>query len=197
MPRLTKPRVAFQGERGAYGDDAIQLRWRGDALPIASWSFDDVIRAVVNGKADYGVIPIANTIVGAIQMALDALRTAPILTVVDEIEVEIRHALLAPACASLATITSVASHPVALAQCKHFFAQHPHLKLRDAYDTAGAAREIAAHASSHEAAIAGLSAARRYNLQVLAEDIQDVPHNRTRFAIVQRVSASAARRERW
>jgi prephenate dehydratase len=181
-----KPRVAFQGERGAYGDEAIGSLWRGHAFPLASWGFDDVVRAVASGKADYGVLPVENAIVGAIAPTAAALRSAPVLTVVDEITIEISHALLALPGATLAGIRSVASHPVALRQCGRFLERHPHLTPHASYDTAGAAREVAAHGRLDEAAIASVMAAERYRLSVIAEDVQDVPRNWTRFVVVAR-----------
>jgi prephenate dehydratase len=175
--------VAFQGERGAYGDDAIQHRWRS-ATAIPSWTFDDVVRAVMRGTADYGVLPIENTVVGAVAPAQAALTAAPELHVVDDIVVPIRHALLAPPGATFERITLVTSHPVALAQCGHFLRRHTHLRLQEAYDTAGAARDVAARNDPTESAIASVAAAARYKLQVMATDIQDVPNNVTRFVVI-------------
>jgi prephenate dehydratase len=181
-----KPCVAFQGERGAYGDEAIEHRWRGQAFPLPSWGIDDVIRAVVMGKADYGVLPVENAIVGSIVEATEALRSAASLAVVDEITIPIRHALLASLHTTLAEVRTVASHPVALRQCRRFFERYPYLTPHPSYDTAGAAREVAAHGRRDEAAIASVLAAARYGLSVIAEDIQDVPKNWTRFAVVIR-----------
>jgi prephenate dehydratase len=181
-----RPRVAFQGERGAYGDLAITQLWGDDALPLASWAFDDVISAVLRGKCDYGVLPVENTVVGRIGMVWDALGKTDGLSVIAETVVAVRHALLAPPGATLETIRSVTSHPVALAQCGAFLRAHPTMACHDSYDTAGAARDVAARCRSDEAAIAGIPAARRYHLLVLAEDIQDVRENETRFVAIAR-----------
>jgi len=181
-----KVRVAFQGERGAYGDDAIADRWRGDAIPVPAWSFADVIRAVMSGGVDYGVLPVDNTVVGPIAATREALAAAPALVVLDHIVVPIRHALLAPRAATLDGLTSVTSHPVALAQCGAFLARHPHLYPYDSYDTAGAARDVAARNDPTESAIASVAAAARYKLRVMAEDIQDAPENTTRFVVIAR-----------
>jgi prephenate dehydratase len=194
------PRVAFQGERGAYGDTAIETIWGTDALPLAAWSFDDVIAAVLAGKCDYGVLPVENTVVGRIAVVCDALAateagevfTGEALAVIHEVTVPVRHALLGPVGATLSSITSVTSHPVALAQCGLFLRRHPRMVPHDSYDTAGAARDVAARGHRHEAAIAGIPAARRYHLTVLAEDIQDISDNQTRFVVVERVG-----RTRW
>jgi len=190
--RAPRPRVAFQGERGAYGDTAIATVWGTDALPLAAWSFDDVIAAVVTGKCDYGVLPVENTVVGRIAVVCDALDAAPALSVLRDVVVPVRHALLAPRGATLDSVTSVTSHPVALAQCGDFLRRHPHIVPHDSYDTAGAARDVAARGAAHESAIAGIPAAQRYHLVVLAEDIQDRSDNQTRFVVIEH-----AQRGRW
>ena len=179
-------RVAFQGERGAYGDIAIDILWRSTALPLPSWNFDDVLNAVRSGKCDYSVLPVENTVVGRIHVVCDALAAAPTLVTLRDITIPIRHALLAPPDARLDTVISVTSHPVALAQCQQFLRRHPHIIPHDSYDTAGAARDVAARGQRTEAAIAGIPASRRYDLRVLAEDIQDTTDNATRFVVIAR-----------
>jgi prephenate dehydratase len=185
-PHDDHPRVAFQGERGAYGDIAIELLWHSAAIPLPSWSFDDVLKAVHTGKCEYGILPVENTVVGRIHVVCDALATETTLATLHDITIPIRHALLAPPSATLDTMTSVTSHPVALAQCQQFLERHAHMIQHDSYDTAGAARDVAARAQPTEAAIAGIPAARRYHLHVLAEDIQDTPDNVTRFVVIGR-----------
>lgn len=184
MPDAAWPRVAFQGERGAYSEDAIQQLWGGRASPIPSWSFPDVIQAVTDGSTEYGIIPIHNTVVGKIQSAVDALAAAPHLLVIDETTIDIRHAVLASRGATYDTIRCVMSHPVALAQCGQFLARYPAWTIRESYDTAGAARDVAARGLPYLAAIASVRAAERYQLAVIAENIQDVAENRTRFLVI-------------
>jgi prephenate dehydratase len=192
---VTRPRVAFQGERGAYGDLAIAQLWGEEAaLPVASWSFEDVVTAVLRGKCDYGILPVENTVVGRIGMVCDLLEGLHGLAVMGETVVAVRHALLAPPGATLEGLRSVTSHPVALAQCQRFLERHPQLLQYDSYDTAGAARDVAARARTDEGAIAGIPAARRYHLHVLAEDIQDVPGNETRFVAVARTAGRSTTR---
>jgi prephenate dehydratase len=190
-----RPRVAFQGERGAFGDEAIERLWQGRAFPMPSWGFGDVIRAVTTGKADYGILPVENAVVGVITPTAAVLRSSPLLSIVEEITIEVHHALLALPGATLADIQHVASHPVALQQCGQFLKEHPHITARPSYDTAGAAREVAAHGRSDEAAIASGAAAERYGLSVIKHDIQDVPWNWTRFAVVACLSDASERRE--
>lgn len=179
-------RVAFQGERGAYGEEAIEQHWRSDAEPVPSPSFDAALRAVASGSVEAAVLPVENSVVGSITASLEALETHRTLRVVDETVVDVRHLLLAPAGASLRTVRQVESHPVALAQCQRYFAERPHIDLRESEDTAGAARAVAEAGDLTRAAIAGTGAAHRYGLIVLATHIADRLDNRTRFVVVTR-----------
>lgn len=182
--------VAFQGELGAYGEEAITQRWRGAASPVPSIGFADVVVAVSSGSVEYGILPVWNTIVGDIWRGRAALRLARSayhgLVDVGEVQVIVRHQLLAlPGC-TLDDIDSVASHPVALAQCGRFLARHPHMRAVSVYDTAGAARDLATNRTRVSAAIASRAAAERYGLMILKSDIQDTPDNITRFIVLAR-----------
>jgi prephenate dehydratase len=191
------PRVAFQGELGAYGEQAIRQCWRDAATALPCVSFDDVVKAVANGAAEFGVMPVWNTIVGNVTAGCAAVRmgrtTPNSLAVIGDTHVVVRHQLLGLPGASLDEISSVASHPVALAQCSRFFASHRHMTPRPAYDTAGAAHEVALNGVWSVAAIAGSIAATRYGLCVLKEDIQDVPDNVTQFLVLGRVAIPSRR----
>ncbi len=187
------PRVAFQGELGAYGDEAIAQRWRGLAEPVPSIGFTDVVDAVTSRRAKYGILPVWNSVVGDITTGSDAVRFATDvrhgLVALDDIHVVVRHQLLALPSTTLDEIRSVASHPVALAQCGRFLARHPQIRAREAYDTAGAARDLATDrtpASATSAVIASRVAAERYGLVVIESDVQDVIHNITRFVVLAR-----------
>ena len=183
-------RVAFQGELGAYGDHAIAQHWHGAAIAAPSASFEDVVIDVAWGWVDYGVIPVWNTIVGDIESGRSAVRLARSaayrLIVTGDTHVSVRHQLLGLPGSTVHDIDCVASHPVALAQCQHFLSMHPNIVSTPVYDTAGAARDLSTHGERTSAAIAGRDAAARYGLIVLAEDIQDVPHNATRFVVLSR-----------
>lgn len=189
------PRVAFQGELGAYGEEAIVQRWRGQATPVPSYSFGDVVASLGAAHAEYAVLPVWNTVVGDVAPGLEAVRAAlalPTRPVIGEpIEVRIRHQLLAPHGTRLEDLVEAQSHPVALAQCGAFFERHPHIERRAAYDTAGAARALATSRTPRRAAVAGPLAAARYGLSVLATDIQDVAHTITRFVVLRHPSAAA------
>jgi len=191
-------RVAFQGELGAYGDEAITRRWGSDATPVPVIAFDDVVEAVLAGDAERGVLPQWNSVVGDVLGGRGALGRGAGrgLDVIGEIEVAVRHQLLAAPGTTLDEVYVVASHPVALAQCRRFLSAHPLVMAQPVYDTAGAARDLARTRTHGHAAIASRAAAERYGLVILASDIQDVAHNVTRFAVISR-SATGGERDRW
>jgi prephenate dehydratase len=184
------PRVSFQGELGAFSEEGVVQLWDGRATPVPRREFMDVARAVEAGDTEYGLLPIENTLAGSVIGSYDALAACEALHVVGETVVAIHLCVLAPRGATLAQVTSAASHPVALAQCARFFQEHPRVQARAAYDTAGAAREVAARGEQAgdvtAAAIAGRTAAERYALDILAADIEDRPDNQTRFLAIAR-----------
>jgi prephenate dehydratase len=180
-PAPTLTRVAFQGDRGAYGEAAIAQIWRHPVEVIPCPTFAATVRAVELGEADACVIPIENSIVGSVDAGWQALLAHPRVRNVAEVSVPIRCCLMAPRGASLEGLRSAASHPVALAQCSRFFDQHSWIKSTKSFDTAGAAREVAERGDITQAAIASRAAAERYGLSVLQDGIQDERDNYTRF----------------
>ncbi|HEY0969873.1 MAG TPA: prephenate dehydratase [Gemmatimonadales bacterium] len=185
MSAGASPRVAFQGERGAYSEDAILARWGSAARPVPARENLDVALAVERGLADYGVLAVENTLAGSVVASYDALAATNVV-VTGEIVIPIHHCLLAPAGATVATLRSVESHPIALAQCRRFLAAHPHVEPRASYDTGGAARAVADRGDVTRGAIAGRAAAWHFELSVLATGIEDRPDNQTRFVVLAR-----------
>ncbi|HEV7703168.1 MAG TPA: prephenate dehydratase [Gemmatimonadaceae bacterium] len=183
---MTAPtRIAFQGELGAFSEEAIR-NIDPHATPVPCREFIDVAQAVESGHADAGMLPIENTLAGSVVGSYDALTACASLHVVAETVVEIHHCVLGVRGAALDALATVESHPVALAQCTRWLRAHPAIIVRAAYDTAGAARDIAARGDARAAAIAGRGAAARYDLDVLAADIEDRSDNQTRFLMVAR-----------
>ncbi len=187
-------RVAFQGDRGAYAEAAISAIWRHPVERVPCPTFGGAIRAVISGDADSCVIPVENSIVGRVEAGWQALAAHPEMRGVGEATVPVRHCLLAPKGATIQGLRSAASHPVALAQCTRFFESHPSIKATKAFDTAGAAREIADAGDPSRAAIASQEAAERYGLSVLKEGIQDHADNYTRFVAMVPQSSRLWRR---
>ena len=190
MPSL--PRVAFQGELGAFSEEAIGQLWPESATPVPMREFLDVARAVERGEVEFGLLPIENTLAGSVVGSYDALTTCESLHVVAETVVAIHHCVLGVRGSRLGALRSVESHPVALAQCGRFLREHPQIEVRAAYDTAGAARDVAARGDPCAAAIAGRAAAAHYDLEILAADVEDRPDNQTRFLAVARAAAALA-----
>ena len=175
--------VAYQGEPGAFGEEAIIGYFGADAVePLPMSTFPAVCDAVEFGTADAGVLPLENSLAGTVGDALDALATGS-LTVVGEVLLPIRHHLLVLPGVALDDVEWVASHWQALAQCERFLRAR-HWEVVPAADTAGAARELAARGDRQAGAVASERAAERYGLEVAARDIQDSPHNVTRFAVL-------------
>ena len=205
----TAPRVAYQGEPGAFGEMAIVQEWRGLAAAVGAPTFVEALTMVARGRVDFAMLPIWNSTIGDIHDTQVLLaHHAPRLETISELSVPVVHCLMALPGASLATARYVGSHPTALAQCRRLFTTRRGLRPCIAYDTAGAARELATlgvngstdrprngaapwfepYRSSEPAAlavIASAAAARLYRLAVLTEGVQDQPDNLTRFRVVR------------
>jgi len=189
---VTAPaRIAFQGELGAFSEEAIRNIDPG-ATPVPCRDFIDVAQAVESGEADTGMLPIENTLAGSVVGSYDALTACASLHVIAETVVEIHHCVLGIRGAALDRLATVESHPVALAQCTRWLRAHPSISARAAYDTAGAARDVAARGDVRAAAIAGRGAAGRYGLEILAANIEDRSDNQTRFLMVARAPRAPA-----
>ena len=179
-------KVAFQGERGAFSEEAAVVALGPGIEPIPCRSFPEVFSAVAEGRATYGVIPIENSLTGSIHTNYDLL-LAHDLHIVGETEIPIRHCLLALPGVRLAGIRRVLSHPQALAQCERTLrALLPRAELVPVYDTAGSALILRREGLRDAAAIAGRRAAEIYGMEVLVEDLADSPENYTRFLVLGR-----------
>ncbi len=177
--------VAFQGELGAFSEDAVRTWFGADVQPLPCREFREVGDAVRSGRASAGLLPVENSLAGTVQPAYDVLME-PGLSVVGEVIRPIRHFLLGLPGSTLDGLRKVLSHPVALAQCGGFLSRHPELEAVAVYDTAGAAREVSEEGDPTLAAVASAQAAERYGLEVLAGDLQDRSDNQTRFLVIRR-----------
>jgi prephenate dehydratase len=173
------PKVAFQGERGAYSEMAtLQYFPAVKLLPLRS--FQDVFDAAEAGKVDYIVVPLENSIEGSINEIYDLLLETK-MNVIGEIYQRIRHCLVANRGTKL--IRYVHSHPQALAQCRTYL-QNKGLKPVPTYDTAGAAKMIKENKMADSGAIASKRAAELYDMEILDEGIEDRKNNYTRFLVL-------------
>ncbi len=186
--------VAFQGELGAFSEDAVRTWFGPEVEPLPCREFREVGEAVRSGRVSAGLLPVENTLAGSVQPAYDVL-VEPGISVVGEVIRPIRHFLLGVPGAEIEDLQRVISHPVALAQCGDFLSRHPEVEALAVYDTAGAAREVAESGDRTMAAIAAQQAAERYGLQVLASDLQDRSDNQTRFLVIRREDGDPLPRE--
>lgn len=184
-------RVAFQGERGAFSEDAAIELLGETCKPVPRPTFEDLFTAIEEGKADYILTPLENSLMGSVHRCYDLLLESS-LSIVAEIIWPISHFLIGCRGASLETIETVDSHPVALAQCERFFAAHPHLKRVATDDTAGSVRRVVARGDTSRAAIAGRRAAEIYGGIVLRDHLEDHSENYTRFALLAANSNESA-----
>jgi prephenate dehydratase len=179
------PVVAFQGEHGAFSEEALLGYFAGRARPLPRRDFQAVGEAVLAGEARYGILPVENTLAGSVQGSHDVLAEGG-LAIVGEIVIAIRLFLMGIPGAREEELERILSHPVALAQCTRYLRAHPQADAVAVHDTAGAAQEVARAANRSLGAIAPRGAADRYGLAVLASDLQDRSDNQTRFYLVCR-----------
>lgn len=173
------PKVAFQGERGAYSEMAtLQYFPKVKLLPLKS--FQDVFDVAENGKVEYIVVPLENSIEGSVNEIYDLLLQTK-MNVVGEIYQRVRHCLISNRGSK--KIRYVYSHPQALAQCRAYL-QHKGLKSVPTYDTAGAVKIIKEKKLTDSAAIASKRAAELYDMEILDEGIEDRKNNYTRFFVL-------------
>jgi prephenate dehydratase len=182
---MPTPRVAIQGERGAFSEVAARALVSAEISPLPCESFEQVFDSVESGRGKFGVIPIENSLIGSIHRNYDLLLERS-LQIVGESELRIVHCLLAPRGTGLKRIRKVYSHPVALDQCRRFFADHPQIEPVSYYDTAGAAKMLAEQKPAESAAIAGPLAAELYDLKIVRRSIEDEKSNHTRFLLLAR-----------
>jgi prephenate dehydratase len=182
MSASVEPLVAFQGEAGAYSQQAARQFFGQEVSTLACRHFADLFSAVQDGRASHAVLPVENSLAGTVVPAYDQLLDHD-LRVQGEVIVRVEHCLLAPPGSELGTIRRAISHPQALAQCEQTL-RRLEIEPVSHYDTAGAARDLAQRPEVATAAIASRLAAETYGLAILARGIEDLPYNYTRFFIL-------------
>ncbi len=176
-------RTAFQGAPGAFSHEAcVELRPWDEHVPFAT--FAEAIDAVKSGACDCALIPVENSTIGVVEPAATLVASAG-LPVVAEAWRKIQIALMAVPGADLSHLRTVHSHPVALRQCTEKIGVLG-LDVVEAFDTAGAAREVSELGDLTRAALAPVAAAEVYGLSILRNDFQDSDENRTRFVLLAR-----------
>ncbi len=177
--------VSFQGERGAFSEEAARqlLGQRIRVLPCET--FSAAFESVARGRARYCLVPIENTLAGSVYENYDLL-LANHLHIVGETNLRVVHNLVAFPETSTQNLHRVFSHPVALAQCGKFFRKHPGVEKVPFYDTAGSVKMLAEQRIPGAGAIASRTAAKVYRARVLATHLEDHHENYTRFLLLSR-----------
>jgi chorismate mutase/prephenate dehydratase len=176
--------VAFQGERGAYSENAVYQFFGTTAKVKPCRDFRDVFESVKKQEAEAGVVPVENSIEGSVNQNYDLFFTYD-LKVCGEVIVKVAHCLIANPGTSLDTVKAVYSHPQALAQCRSFL-ERLNCELIPTYDTAGSVKLIKEKKLTNAAAIASEKAAELYGMKILARDIADNTENYTRFFVLSK-----------
>jgi prephenate dehydratase len=177
-------RIAIQGEPGSFSHEAA-LKARPEATILPCSLSAEVFAAVRTGSADAAVIPIENSLAGSVLEHYDLL-LAHDVAVESEWLLRIRHNLIGVPGARMERIRQAWSHPVALAQCRRFFVEHPQIEAAPFYDTAGSVKQLMELREPGVAAIASAEAAAWYGAEILLPGIEDNAENYTRFFLIRR-----------
>ena len=181
--------VSFQGENGAYSEEAIRQQFGADVETLPCRTFEDIFTSLGEDRAAAGVVPVENSLAGSINKAYDLLLDHD-FRVQGEILLRVRHNLLTlPGNGD--KIEQVRSHPQALAQCEGFLNRHCYTAI-PWYDTAGSAKELAEHPEPNVGVIASALAAEIYELETVQQGIEDLHYNFTRFFVVGKGDAEPA-----
>jgi chorismate mutase / prephenate dehydratase len=184
--------VAYLGPAGTFSEQAVYRQFGHAVEGLACASIDEVFRATEAGTADFGVVPVENSTEGAVNRTLDLLLQTT-LSISGELSLAVHHSLMSKN-GSMDGIKRICAHSQALAQCQAWLNQHyPNIE-RQAVASNGEAARLAGEDPT-AAAIAGEIAGQKYNLQVVNANIQDDPHNRTRFAVIGRLQTAPSGRD--
>jgi monofunctional chorismate mutase len=180
----TPASIAFQGEHGAFSEEAILLGISPESSRTPCRTFQEICLAVTSDRVEAGLLPVENSTTGSIHSAYDLLLEYE-LQIIGELILPVRHCAMLPPGVEVDTVRQVISHPQALEQCARWISTQ-HWEAVPVYDTAGAARILAQEKRPDRAAIASETAAKLYGLSVIARSIQDVQENYTRFLLLSK-----------
>jgi len=179
--------VAFQGQDGAYSQEAALNFFGNSVLTRPCETLDEVFKLVQEGGLPYGIVPVENSQEGSISRSYDLLLDADVM-VCGETQIRVSHCLISNRGASMSSIKRIYSHPQALAQCQSYL-RRLGCEIIPAYDTAGSVKMIKEKKILDGAAIASARAAKIYDMKIIAREIEDNPRNTTRFFILSREDA--------
>ncbi|MBC8491144.1 MAG: prephenate dehydratase [Candidatus Marinimicrobia bacterium] len=182
-----QPAVAFQGTHYAFSEIAARQYFGSEIQTIPCRSFTDVFSSVQNGNSDFGILPVENSLTGSIYQNLDLFLESTV-SITGETSIRVEQHLIANPDVKLDDIKVVYSHPQALEQCRNFLSSLPHIETIASYDTAGSVKDIRDKQILHAAAIASRQAAKDYDMEIIREEIEDIPENYTRFYIISKAA---------
>ena len=194
MSKKKKIKVAFQGERGAYSEEAAFNFFGNNIETIPCQTFSQVFKLVEKGSANQGIIPIENSLEGSVGQNYDLLLKSN-LRISGETILRIKHCLLAPQKVKLNSIKKVYSHPQALGQCRGFL-EKLKCELIPTYDTAGSLKMIKEKKLKNSAAIASERTAKLYQAKILKKGIESNHQNFTRFFIISKKDSQPTGRDK-
>jgi len=174
--------IAFQGEHGAYSEQAVRQHFGSESRTLPCRTFLEIFVALQNEEATHGMLPVENSLAGTVIPAYDLLVDYD-LHIQAEVIVRVEHCLMAAPGSRLKDIKQVKSHYQALGQCEQTL-RRMGIESVIHYDTAGAARDLAADPEPHTAVIASELAAKTYNLEILVRNLEDLDFNYTRFFVL-------------
>jgi len=177
--------IAYQGEPGAYSEAASRNFFGHDITLSPSFTFEIVFNKVKSGAADYGVVPVENSLYGSVFETYDLLRNYSV-KITGELYLQINHYLMAIKKYKPEELKKIYSHPQALGQCSKMLKDLKNTKILPVYDTAGAAKLLSEQKEEYVAAIASKAAAEEYGLKIISANIQNNAENYTRFLIISK-----------
>ena len=175
---------AFSGKRGAFAERAVERYFDGEAKALEVDSFREIFQAVADGSANYGMVPIENSLAGSVYQNYDNLSAFEDVEIVGAVHLRIQHSLLGIKGAVLADIKKVYSHPQGFAQCSKLLAAHPDWEKIETISTSTAAETVSSLNSMENAAIAGNVNSKYYDLDILQDSVEDDPRDYTRFVVI-------------
>ncbi len=188
-------KVAFQGELGAFSQQAVRQFAGAGAKPVAKQRFEDVFRELEAGRVEAAAVPIENTLAGSVHENYDLLLKYD-FEITAETNVRIVHHLIAAPGVRFSEVRRVFSHPVALNQCLDFFARHKKIEPAPFYDTAGSVKMLMEEKTPNAAAIASELAAKIYGAKILKRGIEDDRRNFTRFFLLKPAAGAGSGKKR-
>ena len=182
---MKRPTVSFQGERGAFSEQAARQVLGENLRYLPCVRFEEMFQALDSGKSDAAIVPIENTLAGSVHENYDHLLNFD-LPIVAETSVRIVHNLIAPPGVPFSRLRRVYSHPVALGQCLNFFTANPQIERVPFYDTAGSVKMVMEQELRDAGAIASAVSAEIYGARIVRRSIEDDRQNFTRFFLLRR-----------